>query len=112
MKVINNCNSEVAEKILNLLDSEGKEPLSEETQAEIRALLASDSITGKEVPEEQHSKCMSILALIAGCSVFSACLYYTPIWIEETQVNAMELAEVSSVVACITTATILLGYTW
>ena len=55
---------------------------------------------------------MSILALIVGCSVFSACLYYTPIWIEETQVNAMELAEVSSVVACITTATILLGYTW
>ena len=31
MKVINNCNSEMAEKILSLLDSEGKEPLSDET---------------------------------------------------------------------------------
>ena len=31
MKVINNCNSEMAEKILSLLDSEGKEQLSDET---------------------------------------------------------------------------------
>ena len=83
--IVKNCTAEVAEKILNMLEGVGiKEPISEEATAEIKALLSSDEVTGKEVKEIQASKGFSVAMLVLGVVVMATSLHFVPIWMDES----------------------------
>ena len=111
-KIIQNCDLQTCEKILNILDDKSYSLTDYSTQKRLKNLLNRDEITGRDVPEWQAGKKLSISMLVLGLIFISASLYWTPKMIEKTDLNILELIEVTSLITCIITSCTLLTYTW
>ena len=111
-KIIQNCDLQTCEKILNILDDKSYSLTDYSTQKRLKNLLNRDEITGRDVPEWQAGKILSISMLVLGLIFISASLYWTPKMIEKTDLNILELIEVTSLITCIITSCTLLTYTW
>ena len=111
-RIVQNCDLRTAEKILNIIDDKSCNLTDYSTQKRLKNLLSRDEITGKDVPEWQAGKILSISMLVLSLIIISASLYWTPKLIEKTDLNVLELVEVTSLISFIITACILLTYTW
>ena len=111
-EIIQNCDLQTCEKILNILDDKSYSLTDYSTQKRLKNLLNRDEITGRDVPEWQAGKKLSISMLVLGLIFISASLYWTPKMIEKTDLNILELIEVTSLITCIITSCTLLTYTW
>ena len=97
---------------MNILDDKSYSLTDYSTQKRLKNLLNRDEITGRDVPEWQAGKILSISMLVLGLIFISASLYWTPKMIEKTDLNILELIEVTSLITCIITSCTLLTYTW